>query len=311
MYDAAAVRFFDLAHEGAFIRGARRLIDDGICSDITELQPRSLIVLVADELSRAAAQLACALVEPLPLPVTIVDSLPRYAGPLDVVVVASSKSVAPQERDLHEAARRGCVSILLAPSEGPLRDEAPEGAYVVPVPATTEGVAPSAVVATVYALAVSLTTPARVVGEHLDLAAAAVDEELLSVSPERDELVNQARQLHTLAVENRVVHSGLSGAPAELARVISTGWAANGLVSAALELSELQAALPNLNVNETDIFHDPFEEGEQLVLPLRTVVWAQRDSAVPRSVAQHAESDEISLENILRLMVRGLAAAVY
>lgn len=310
MYDRNAVRFFDIAHEGAFIRGARGLIDDGVSSDIAAMNPRSLIVIAADEISRAAAQLACALLEPAPLPIVVVDELPRFAGALDVVLMVSSKSVTRQERCLHAADIRGAVTILLAPPQGPLRAEAPARTVIVPVPPTAAGGSPAAVIATMFALVGPLTSPEQAVAESLDLAAAAVDEELLAVSPERDDLVNAARQLRNFAADGRIIHTGMSGGPASLAALIATWWTSKGVVSSALELEELHASLPNFAQSETDIFFDPFEDAAPSVLPLRIVVWAQQESSLPHSIAQCADSDELTLENILRLMVRGLAAAV-
>lgn len=310
MYDRDAVKFFDIAHEGAFIRGARSLIDDGVSGRLAEMNPRSLIVIAADDISRAAAQLGCALLEPAPLPIVVVSELPRFAGALDVVLVASSTSVPRQEQCLHAADRRGCPTILLAPPQGPLREEAPARTVIVPVPPTAVGGSPSAVIATMMALVAPLTGPEQAVGEHLDLAASAVDEELLAVSPERDELVNVARQLRNFAGDGRIIHAGLAGKASALAALIATWWTSKGVVSSALELAELHASLPSFDQSETDIFYDPFEDGDPGVIPLRIVVWAQQESALPHSIVQNADSDELTLENILRLAVRGMAAAV-
>lgn len=311
MYDTEAVRFFDLAHEGAFIRSVRGLVDDGLGQEIIDLGPRSLIVIACDPLSEAAARVAISLLEPLPVAVVVAHELPRYAGALDVVAVVSSRSVAVQERDLHAADRRGCVTALLAPASGPLRDDAPERTYVVPAPPTTVEFSPSGVVALIFAMVAPLIKPVAAVSERLELAGTAVDEELLAVSPERDELVNEARKLTTFAAGSRIIHSGPAGVGEELAQFIATAWTMKGMPSSALELVELHAAQTKLNENATDIFHDPFEDGPGEVLPLSTVVWAQRDTALPRAIAQYAETDELTLENVLRLMVRGLAATVY
>lgn len=311
MYDRNAVRFFDVAHEGAFIRSTRSLIDDGVCADIVALNPRSVVVIAADPISRAAAELGCALLAPAPLPIVVVDELPRYVGPLDVVLVASSRSLATQERCLHTADSRGATTVLLAPPQGPLREEAPERTVLVPVPPTAAGGSPAAVVAALYAIVASQQGPVQAVAEQLDIAAAAVDEELLAVSPERDELVNVARQLRNFAGDGRIIHAGLAGVGAALAALIAQWWTSKGVVSASCELAQLQAALPQFELSESDIFYDPFEDGASAMISLRFVVWAQQQSNLPHSLPQCVDSDELTLENVMRLMVRGLVAAVF
>lgn len=310
MYDREAVQFFDIAHEGAFVRAASALLDDGQVAQLRELQPRSLIVIAADDISRAAAELAVAVLAPLPVPITIVGKLPRFAGPLDAVLLASSKSAPAQERCLHEASRRACPTYLIAPPQGPLREEAPSDTYVIPVPPNAAGGSPACVIAAMVALVGGLTAPDQAVREQLELVAQAVDEELLVVTPERDALVNESRKIREFAGEDRVVHTGYGEIPTALARLIATWWVSKGLVCGALEATELGAALPDFNENASDIFYDPFEDDVAPVLPLRIVVWAAQDTHLPRAIAQSSGGDDLALDNVLRLMVRGLAATV-
>lgn len=310
MYNRDAVRFFDVAHEGAFIRSATAVVNSGVATDIASLRPRSFIVIAADDISAAAARLGCAALEPLPLPVTVCDQLPRYAGPLDVVLVASSKSVAVQERSLHEAARRGCPTLLIAPAQGPLRTEAPSDVFVLPVPPTAVGGSPASVVATMFAVVASLSLPTTSVIEQLELAADAVDEELLAVSPERDELVNEARQLRAFVGDGRIVHTGQPGKALALANLVSAWWTSKGLPSATIGWEELGVMLAETGGNENDVFYDPFEDPQPAVLPLKIVIWAQQEAHLPQAIAQSSGNHELTLEDLLRLMVRGLAAAV-
>lgn len=310
MYDPAAVGFFDLAHEGAFIRATKGLLEDGVCAEVAQLPPRSLIVVAGDDMSRLSAQFAAALLSPLPLPVLVADSLPLFAGPLDVVLVASSKSGGPIEQALIDADRRGCPTVLIAPPHGPLREEAPEHTYLVPVPPTAVGGAPSCVIATIYTLVARLRHPDQTVGEYLDFAAQAVDDELIAVSPNRDDMLNEAHQLREWAEQGRVIHTGVQGAGMALAELVAASWNSHGIVCGALELSELHVSLPKIDVSTTDIFYDPFEDDGEAVIPLRIVVWAQRESSLPNSRVVTAENGELTLENWLRLMVRGLAAPV-
>ncbi|MEJ5928388.1 hypothetical protein WG915_07120 [Corynebacterium sp. H128] len=310
MYDRDAVRFFDVAHEGAYVRGAANLLRDGWCTEIRELRPRSLVVVVADDLSRAAAECAIALLEPLPLPISVVSELPRFAGPLDAVLVASSKGSASQEISLHAAAQRGCPSLLIAPSEGPLRAEAPAQVTLVGGPPNGIGGSPASVIAAMYAVVASLTRADQIVLEQLELAADGVDAELLAVAPERDELVNEARALKAFAAHSRVIHTGNDGVGRAIANLMAVLWTGKAMVSGVLEAAELAVALPELQSAAPDVFYDPFEPTTEPVLPLRIVVWAQPDTTLPFASAQSSGDGSCSLENMLRLIVRGLAAAV-
>ena len=85
-YDAETVRFFDVAHEGAQIRllaGEVELWSEALRG----LNPRSLVIIPTDAIAREAAHLGVGLAEPLRIPLVVTESLPRYVGALDVVVV--------------------------------------------------------------------------------------------------------------------------------------------------------------------------------------------------------------------------------
>ena len=115
-YDPVSVAFFDPAHEGARLRAlateigspkSRWHIFEGLC-------PRSITIISGDSLSTASARLGMALIDRLPCPVTITDSLPPYAGALDVVIVATQVDSPIMDEAVSTAASRGCITVVVA-----------------------------------------------------------------------------------------------------------------------------------------------------------------------------------------------------
>lgn len=291
-YDRETVRFFDVAHEGAQLRAV-----GGAAPQLKRLrgmQPRSLVVVGTDQIARAAARACVALQGPLDLPVVVADSLPAYVGPLDVVLFTGDAGSREADlRGLLSAAGRGSETVLAGPARGLLLDDAPAATTVIPALPTSAGPSPARTLAAVGAVLASLTHDAAVIAEQCDLLADAVDEELASLSPERDAAVNPARQLREFAEGARVLHSGAGPTGAAVAELAAHLWSARGIPSGYVHPEELALALEDAGgtaAASRDLFHDPFLDGPRELVPLKTVLWAQRDTAAPNTRAETADA---------------------
>lgn len=148
-YDPESVSFFDIAHEGAQARVVAAAVPE-LARVLGGLRPRSIVILAADQVSRAAAHVAVGLAEPAEVPMMVSESLPRFTGALDVVVVAGDSPWA--ERALHAAARRGATTILLNEIE-----DAPEDTVVIDTLPTAEGISPVRAITAVHAVSAVLS----------------------------------------------------------------------------------------------------------------------------------------------------------
>lgn len=308
MYDPAAVRFYDIAHEGAHIRAISSFLTDGGFADLDGLAPRSLVVVARDDMSRLAAEVGVGLLR-ASFAITIVAELPEYVGPLDIVVVVSTAGAdAKAEFALSTAASRGCPVFLVAPPNCPLAEDASTRVTVLPGLPTTAAASPCRIIATLVGLVCVVQQGARCGAEELELLAQHVDDELARVSPDRDASINEAQLLLDFVAGARVIATGGDEACEPLARLIAGWWTAHGLVCAHLSKPELAHAGENLWGEAPDIFYDRFEEDAPAVLPLKIVVWGAADAGLPHAIAQHcAPAAAGGKESLLRLLVRGMA----
>ena len=72
-YDIESVRFFDVAHEGAHVRAVAQAAE--LLDGLRNTSPRSIVVLVTDAVSDAAAQCAVALLDFGRAPVMVTRSV--------------------------------------------------------------------------------------------------------------------------------------------------------------------------------------------------------------------------------------------
>lgn len=312
-YDRETVRFFDVAHEGAHARAVAEAA--GMLSGLRGSSPRSVVLLVTDAVSEAAAECAVTLVDYGRAPVMITRTLPEFVGALDVVVVVGDAPDAESAtRQVAAAAGRGAEVILAGPADGPVVEDAPRDVILLPAPPTAAGASPMRTISAVLAVCAELSnSPAR-----LNELAYAADEELRQLSPERDASVNLARQLREYAEGARILHTGYTATGSAVARLVAALWSARGLPSGFVGREDLAAALeysgesagstPSGGVD--DIFYDPFIDGPPAQVPVKVVVWAQREPHLPGARAEDVEdsADDGELAGALRLIVRGLAA---
>ncbi|MEK0371353.1 hypothetical protein [Corynebacterium mastitidis] len=312
MPSAESMRFLRVAYEGAQVRALSRLTG---APELIGARPRSLIVLATDALAAASARLAVALKAPLRLPVVVTRTLPGYVGPLDAVLVAGGRAEdEPAAQAMSVAARRGATVIYAGPTVGPLWEEAPERALLLDAPQAAPALSPArTMMAAITAMDLMEEDP-RLVASRLGHLADAMDQEIERVHPERDEVVNPARNLWSWCRGARVMHTGHGEINLAVAQTAAQAWSAYELPSGAGEPEALAAA----TAAHQDIFFDPFLDaapgsrgGREAVLPLKVVVWGASRGAVPGGLeqttpaAQHGPTAEAAC-----LLVRALAATV-
>lgn len=317
-YDRETVRFFDVAHEGAQLRAISGALD--ALGRLRGMNPRSVVVVGTDQIALAAARAMVALRSPLALPVLVTDVLPSYVGALDVVVMVGDAAAREQDlRGLLTAAGRGCETILAGPSRGPLLDDAPPHTTIIPALPAAAGSSPARTMGVVGAVLDVLTGDVEEIRQSLDVVADELDAELGSLSPERDETVNPARQLRAFAADSRVLHAGLNRCGAATAALVAELWSARGLPSGSVAADELslasEFARPAGGVEAEDIFHDPFIDGPLELVPLKIILWAQSGTAVeggsvvPNSRVETVETPGLGdAAQALRLITRAYAA---
>lgn len=313
-YDPEAVRFFDIAHEGAQVRAIAAAVESG---KLAPAQARSLVVIPTDRVARACAHfVAGAAVHPrssalaVQQPIMICDVLPAFVGALDTVVVIGERTDDLRHlQALVDAARRGARTILVAPERGMLVEETPEDcAVIAPLPGHA-GPSPARYICALEALAGAYGGAGVVARENLEELAAALDDILVGLAPDKGEELNVARQLADVAA-GPTIHVGT------VAPVVAALWATVGRCTAVLEPEEIPAAQERAGgATETDPFYDPLIDGPRLV-GSKVIVWADSvDSAAEAGL--HYGPDvfvvrpERAPEHPLGLIARAFAATAY
>ena len=312
-YNQETVRFYDVAYEGAQVRVIGSLVESGTLAPLEGLRPRSVVVLTSGQINQSCARMVEALHAPLRQPFVITAALPSYIGALDVVIVVTDDGGDEEFlKSLITATQRGAVTVLVGPVDGPLVEEAPSDVIIVPTLPTATAASPARTIASLTAILDLLEEDPRMVADRMAHVADSVDEEIESLSPERDELVNPGRKLRMVADGFRIVHTGRPEWGYAIANVVAGLWNKRGLVCGVLDGEELFAALPDLRGPQQDIFHDPFLDEDDRVVPFRAVVWAEEEPGIPDAVAQFCDfNGRGPLASTLRLIVRGQSATVY
>lgn len=346
-YDPETVRFFDIAHEGAQIRAIAQALPT-LVAKTQELNPRSIVVLATDQVTRTCAEF---IVSAFPglcrVPVVIAASAPAYVGALDVVVLVGERTQCDwASQALLSAARRGATCIYAGPSSGPLFEDVSDSAFVIPALPGVEGLSPARALVTLYALLASVggTHQSEELSAALEQWAQAVDSELESLSPARDSDINPGRQLAEFISNSWSVHSCETN-PYEpetavpvgqaIGSVAATLWATHGLPATALDAAQLPVALEqhaqHAQEEESgksqidDIFHDPFIDGEPSgadLVALRVILWDQSVTDLPRAMAVScadeqssppgkATSEQAIMQRCLQLITRAYAVTAY
>lgn len=311
-----AYAFYDIAHEGAQVRAVAGVVGDKLLEGLKGMVPRSVVVYAQDGISRAATNLAVAMRSPLEYPVVTVNRLPRYVGPLDVIVVLTERADDPQlAADIQVALQRGCTVIFAGLSEGPLVEDVAGRGVVIPHLPTAEGTSPLRALATVRAVLDSLHGEPLIIAQTFVDWASEVDLELEACSPEREEVVNPAREL--AYISGRIIHLGSDPIGDAIAHLACRLWSANGKVSVAFDREDWALSARKFPVSDSSIFDDPIDGGGNELLPLKLIVWnpgVDSDAdygggAITQSVPVADYSNGSALP--LRLVARAWAATAF
>ncbi|WP_018296134.1 hypothetical protein [Corynebacterium lubricantis] len=305
-YDRETVRFFDVAHEGAQLRAIAGAMDR--FASLRGETPRSVVILVTDQIARAGARYVVNQRTPLRYPIVITDALPTFVGALDIVLVVGDVAENDEiSQALIAATNRGAAVVLAGPARGPIIDDAPSSVIVIPPLPTSAGGSPMRTIGAVSVLLDSLEDDPHILAQRLDDFANELDEEIQQLSPERDETVNPARQLRYYVSGARVIHTAFRQPGLAVAELVATLWSARGIPSSFVAPEELPRALEEQQQNH-DIFYDPFIDSDEQLVPLKAVVWAHDEAPLPNSRAESCPNTDLGdTAAALRLVVRGFA----
>jgi len=286
---------------GAQVRAMAAALDEGVLDSLRSDQPPRTVVWVAGRgtAERAGSMLAAALGGSVAAPIVVASDAPPWIGTLDVLILAGDD---PGDPALVSAAatavRRGARVVVVAPTEGPLRDATAGRAVVL---------APRLSVPEDFGLAhyigaglatLTIVDPAF----HSDLATLAdeLDAEALRNSAGRELFTNPAKNLADRMFGREVVLAGDTAATLALARhgaavllrVAHRAVAAVGLADALVALHGGMGAEPGADY-ETALFHDEQIDGPRPTRP-RTFVLAT-DAVRPVVLARVSGLDDVDV----------------
>ncbi|MFF0491760.1 tobH protein [Nocardia sp. NPDC004068] len=259
------------ASGGAQVRATAAAIGEDALSRLTDLRPRSLVLVSGSgRAARAAGLLVAAVGDRAGLPIVPVTEIPQWVGPLDVVLVAGDDAGDPRLIGaVDRALRRGAEVVVAAPDEGPMRAAAAGRAAVLPprVPVLDHN-------RLLRYLAVELAVlraidPVRAATLVPDLNALAdlLDAEALRDGPQNEVFHNPAKTLAARMRERDVVLAGDSPAATEVAgHAAEVLLLAAGRIATATDLADAVAAHGRLSeaANAAAPDYDPLFHDEQL-----------------------------------------------
>ena len=257
------------ATAGAQVRSAAHGADEAGVPALRGHRPRALILMRRPGTSGAAATLLTALLGPgCPVPVVVADTVPIWAGPLDVVWAHTADADDAELADgIGRAVRRGVEVVLSVPHDGPV---AAAGAGRVRLIEPRIPVPPGLDLPRALAVGLALVSALELLPAPLDPAleelADRLDAEAERNQPGNEPFVNPAKTL-ALRLDN---HTPLLwGTDAAAAAVAGHGAFAlavhAGVVAHADEIGRaaqaagLRRAL-DVAARGHDIFHDPFAD---------------------------------------------------
>lgn len=236
------------ASGGALVRATAAAVAENALSRLTDLRPRSLVLVSGSgRAARAAALLIAALGDRTSMPVVPATSIPPWVGPLDVVLVAGDDSGDPRLAEAVDSAlRRGAEVVVAAPDEGPMRAAGAGRAIMLPprVPVLDHNRLLRYVAVGMAVLAALDPHRTGPLVPELSALADLLDAEALRDGPQNEAFHNPAKTLATrMQQRKRLVLAGDSPAAAQVAAHASEVLlAATGQIVTAANLAETIAA---------------------------------------------------------------------
>lgn len=269
------------ASAGALVRATAAAVGEGALDALDGHAPRSVVLAWASGSARYAGELVTAVAAATSgIPVLATHTVPRWLGPLDVLVVlADDGGDTLLAEEVGRAGRRGAEVVLGCPEEGPLAAAGGPRAHRlpprVPVPAGMTFPRHVAVAAAVLAKLVGPGSPAG----DFEVLADALDAEAASNHPAREVFRNPAKRLAARMSGHECVLAG-AGAPgtvvAEHAAALLLRHA--GILATAATLSDVLASPARHRSVDRDqrasLFHDPQLDGPLVGAAHRVLVLA-------------------------------------
>jgi hypothetical protein len=273
------------ATAGAQVRSAAHGAAEAGVAGLRGHRPRALVLVRRPGTSGAAAELLVALLGPAcPVPVVVADTVPTWAGPLDVVWAHTAEATDADLADgVGRAVRRGTEVVLSAPDDGPV---AAAGAGRVHLVEPRIPVPPGLDLPRALAVGLALVSALELLPAPLDpeLSALAdqLDAEAERNQPGHEPFMNPAKALAMRFDGYTPLLWGTDGPAAAVAAHGAFALATHaGVVAHADEIGRaaqatgLRRALEH-SARERDIFHDPFADDlpEAAASPPRLVLLA-------------------------------------
>lgn len=274
------------ATAGAQVRSAAEGALEAGFADLSGHRPRSLVLLCRPGSSAPAAGLLAALLGPsCPVPVVLLETVPSWIGPLDVVVAHTAD---PDDAELADsvarAVGRGAEVLLSAPPDGPVASAGAGRVRLVepriPVPPGLD--LPRALaVGLVAASGLSLLDVALRPG--LDELADVLDAEAERNQPGHEPFMNPAKSLALRLADHVPLLWGTDPLAAAVAEHAAQALATHaGVVAHASGVARAATATGLLAALDQggDIFRDPFDDpvgGADLPLRLVLIGTAEED----------------------------------
>ncbi len=235
------------ASGGAQVRATAAAISEGVLERLSDMRPRSLVVVTgAGRAVRAASILAACLGDRAALPIVPVTAIPQWIGPLDVVLVAGDDAGDPRLiTAVDRALYRGAEVVVAAPDEGPLRAAAAGRAVMLPPRVRVLDHNRLLRFLAIGIAVLRAVDPAHIgpLTPDLDALADVLDAEALRCGPTNEVFHNPAKLLATRMPERRLVLAGDSPAATQVAaHTAEVMLAATGQITAAADLAEVVAA---------------------------------------------------------------------
>ncbi len=300
-----------VAGSGAQVREAATHAAEAGVDSLADERPRA-VVLSAVGSSAASCEVLRALVAddaPLPLLEISGPSLPRWVGPLDLVIAVSRSGTAKPTVDVvTEAGRRGCRIVTITRDGSPL-SRISDQVRALHVPADK---AARHTRASLWSLAVPLLIIADALGlatvPSSDIAAAAdrLDDVAEVCRPTSESFVNPSKRLAFEIAGHLPVVWGAGmlcrTAAKRFARQLHANAKYPALDGGIQEAAHGTVSLfdgPFASPAALDVFHDPFEDETPQSLPLRVVLMRDADES-PDDAALRKAAEQLAGERGIR-----------
>ncbi|MGC4932963.1 hypothetical protein ACLQ3C_04705 [Gordonia sp. DT30] len=272
-----------VALAGAQVRSVGEAVREGVTEPLSQLRPRSVVIVCApgSRAAAAAAMVSSVMTTRIDVPIVCAPALPGWIGPLDVVVLAGAGGGDMVLADAAaRALRRRAEVVIAAPIEGPLREAlGGNGIDLSPRVDVDPRFRFTGFAAVLLAVFTSLTQ-VRFTGSAPAVSdiADALDTEAAAGHPARETFHNRAKLLAARIGERPVMWSGDS--PATLAVAAGAAglvFAVTGTPSSAADLADVSVASRDIwsaadPASQNSIFYDPEIDGPRADAPPRVLV---------------------------------------